>query len=135
MTGLTMTDAFRRYGATLANPQWAVSAIASDGSCVISCWKQYTELRDGVLRYTDRLSRWGHNTAGNNLLEKHLQKVSDENLDIRLVLVRTEQTDIVDAGGDASKVKKTFYVKDELVGRLVTFDGDEFVIEFVKQGT
>jgi len=69
------------------------------------------------------------------LLDKHLRQVAEEKLEIRLVLVRTEQTDIVDAGGDASKVKKTFYVKDDLVGRLVTFDGDEFVIEFVRQET
>ena len=128
----TMTEAFARYGATLVNPQWAVSAIAEDGSCAISCWKHYTKPHDGVLRHTDRLSRWSHNTRGNNLLRQHLNQVKADNLDIRLVLVHTKQTELVDSGGDASKGKKTFSARQEFVGNLVEFDGDEFVIDFAR---
>ena len=127
-----MTEAFARDGATLVNPQWAVSAIAEDGSCAISCWKHYTKPHDGVLRHTDRLSRWSHNTRGNNLLRQHLNQVKADNLDIRLVLVRTIETGVIDSGDDASKVKKTFYVREDLVGTLVKFDGDEFVIDFTR---
>jgi hypothetical protein len=41
MAALGFVEAFSKYGATLANPMWAVSAIAEDGSLVISCWGHY----------------------------------------------------------------------------------------------
>jgi len=131
----SMTDAFRKYGASLVNPQWAVSAIASDGSCVISCWAHHIKSHNGKLRLIDTLSRWKHNSAGNNLLRQHLEEATDKNLDIHLVLVRTDETEVVDAGGDASKVKKSFSVRQDIIGKLVEFDGDKFVIDFVRAKT
>ena len=58
MATLTLTSAFSRYGAKLANPQWAVSAINSKGELVISCWKHYLKGDNGKLTYEDSLSRW-----------------------------------------------------------------------------
>jgi len=39
MNELGYVEAFARLGAKLANPQWAVSAMADDGALVVSCWQ------------------------------------------------------------------------------------------------
>jgi hypothetical protein len=36
----------------------------------------------------------------------------------------------VDAGGDASKIGKTFDVRPDAIGRVVEYDGERFAIEF-----
>ncbi|MFT2157968.1 hypothetical protein [Pseudomonas putida] len=131
---LGYTEAFKRYDAVLDNPNWAVSAISSDGSLVISCWTHYFEKRQpDVLVYVDSLSRWkGYNKPGLNLLRKHLEHTASENVMVRLVMARTSDPAAVDLGGDASKLKNTFSVREDLIGKLITFDGDNFTIEFRK---
>lgn len=134
MAGLNYTTAFLRYKAKLDNPNWAVSAISADGALVISCWEQYFEHPgDGTLRYVDSLSRWnGSNRAGWNLLRRHLEMTKAGELEVRLVLAKTDNPAAVAKGGDASKLNNTFSAREDLVGRLIQFDGDHFTIEFRK---
>ena len=101
MGKLNYTEAFKRYSAVLDNPNWAVSAISSDGSLVISCWEQYFKRpQPGVLLYDDSLSRWkGHNKPGLNLLRKHLEHTASEDLAVRLVMAKTSDPGAVDRGG------------------------------------
>ncbi len=132
MASLNLTTAFNRYGARLTNPQWAVSAISSSGDLVVSCWTHYLRPDDGKLTYVDRLSRWSGNSAGNNLMREHLERAVAEDLKVRLVKATTSDTELVDSGGDASGAKNTFGVREDVVGRVTSFDGDEFIIEFVK---
>jgi hypothetical protein len=127
---ISFTDAFRAFGATLANPQWAYSSIAKDGSLVISCWSHKLKLVNRVLIYTDRLSRWKLNSPGKNLLTQHLSAAYDNSLDVRLVIATTDQPDVVDRGEEASTIKKTFHIKENVVGKITSFDNDNFVIEF-----
>ena len=133
MAKLNFTEAFAKYGATLANPQWAVSAIANDGSLVMSCWEHYIKKHGDCLRYEDTLSRWSGNAAGNNLLRTHLTQAFNEKLPVRLLIASTTETDAVDYGHDASKVKKKFHIRPEIIGEIVSFDGDSFVIDFRKK--
>ena len=49
---------------------------------------------------------------------------------MRLVVSSTEETGHVESGGDASKVKKDFHVREDLVGEVVEHDGDKYVIRF-----
>ena len=130
MAALSFTEAFKAFGAKLANPQWAYSAIANDGSLVISCWSHKLKLKDRVLTYTDRLSRWKLNSPGKNLLTEHLTKGRYQALPVRLVVVTTNQPDVVDRGEEASSIQKTFHVKPEVIGAISLFDGDNFIIEF-----
>lgn len=134
MASINYTTAFLRYKAKLDNPNWAVSAISADGALVISCWEQYFEHPgDGTLRYVDSLSRWnGSNRAGWNLLRRHLELAKVGNLEVRLVLAKTDNPAAVAKGGDASKLNNSFSVREDLVGRLIQFDGDHFTIEFRK---
>jgi len=130
MATLLFTEAFKLFGAKLVNPQWAYSAIAEDGALVISCWSHKLKLKNRVLTYTDRLSRWKLNPPGKNLLIEHLTKARDESLPVRLVVATTNQPDVVDRGEEASTIQKTFHVKKNVVGKIALFDGDKFVIEF-----
>ena len=132
MANLNMTTAFNRYGAKLTNANWAVSAISNSGELVVSCWKHYLSTRDGKLAYTDRLSRWAGNKPGNNLLRKHLETAIKEQSNVRLVIAKSDDPATIDSGEPASGTQNTFGVREDLVGRVSAFDGDEFVLEFVK---
>lgn len=132
MSKLTLSQAFEEYGAKLSNPQWAVSALAEDGALVMSCQRHYIKLIGNVWRYEDTLSRWSGNTAGNNLCRQHIEDAFRNSRPVRLVLAIAEDTAHVDSGNDASKVKKDFFTKPDRVGRVVQYDGDKFVIEFIK---
>ena len=133
MSNLTLTEAFAEYGAKLANPQWAVSAIAKDGALVVSCWRHYITVVGDVWRYEDTLSRWSGNAAGNRLFKEHIEDAFKTNRPIRLVLAITEDTATVDSGQDASKVKKEFSTKPQMVGHITSYDGDRFIIDFQKK--
>ena len=130
MSNLNLSEAFAQYGAKLVNPQWAVSDITEDGVLVMSCWFHYIKTFDGIWRYVDTLSRWNGNTAGNNLCRQHVEDAFKNNRPVRIVIARTEETAAVDSGQDASKVKKEFYTKPEMIGRITNFDGDKFTIDF-----
>jgi hypothetical protein len=133
MGNLNFSEAFASYGAKLVNPQWAVSAMAEDGAFVMSCWAHYFTKVDDVLRYEDTLSRWSGNAAGNNLLRKHVEDACKNGRPVRLLIAQTKETDAVDSGHDASKVKKSFHVRPDLTGRVTHFDGDRLVIDFQKE--
>jgi hypothetical protein len=133
MSSLSFTECFAKYGAKLTNPMWAVSAKATDGAIVISCWANYFSRPDkDTLRYTDTLSRWAGNVLGNNLLREHIILAQNQALPVRLVVATAKNASHVDAGLDASKISKTFHVRPEVEGRLISFDGDEFVIDFCR---
>lgn len=109
----------------------AASAQAADGAIVISCWSNYFSHFDKeTLRYTDTLSRWEDNSAGNNLLRKHLLFAQADSLPIRLVVTTAQNTLAINQGWDASKITKTFHIKPDIIGQLTFFDGDQFTIDY-----
>lgn len=131
MTRLGLKDAFARYGATLVNAQWSVSAWAPDGSLVVSLWTHHS--RPGpkrTLEFADRLGRW--TGPGNTEFRRNVERAYRELTDVRLVMARTDEVRHVEDGQDASKVKKDFVVRDDLVGKVVAFDGESYVFRFEK---
>lgn len=132
MANLGLVEAFAKFDAKLVNSMWAVSAIADDGALVISCWANYFKKGDpDVVRYVDSLSRWTRrNGRGKKLLETHLLKAFAENLPVRMVVATAADPEAVEREPDASKFKKTFHIRDDLIGHVTEFDGDRFVIEF-----
>ena len=129
MPRLGITDAFARYGATLRNPQWSVSAWAPDGSLVVSIWEHhYRKGPPETMEFADSLARWsGH---GNREFRANLARAHSEGGRLRLVIVRASNTAAVDAGEDASKIPKEFFVRVDLVGAVQELDGDRFVLRF-----
>ena len=130
MATLLYTEAFAAYGAKLANPQWAYSAIGGDGAIVLSCWAHKLKPAGGALRYIDKLSRWRLNLPGKNLLVEHLKLGMDDKLPVRLIIATTTLPEVVDRGEDASTIPKTFHIRKDVTGAVTLFDGDNFELEF-----
>ncbi len=137
---LIYTEAFVKYGATLNNQQWSVSAFCPDGSLVVSLrqdWIKRGEER-GTLVYKDTLSQWKGNHDGRNEFRHHLNAAKVAGARIRLVVahpVSADDAKLVGNVPDESKIKKTFSVREDLVGALVSFDDDTLCIVFRRAGS
>jgi hypothetical protein len=131
MAHLGIVEAFGRYGATLRNPQWSVSAWAPDGSLVVSLWDHhYRKGSPGTMEFTGSFSRWsGH---GNSEFRENILKAFSNKSTVRLVIVKTNEISRVEAGKDASAIKKEFFLRDDLVGRVSELSGDTYVFQFRK---
>jgi hypothetical protein len=129
MADLGIQQAFARYGATLHNVQWSVCAWAPDGALVVSLWAHhYRKGAPGTVEYADRLDRWGG--PGNSEFRSNLTRAVALGSDVRLVVASTREIEYVQAGKDASKVKKTFDPRMDLVGKLVELQDDRYVFRF-----
>ena len=116
-------DAFAKYGATLRNVQWSVSAWAPDGALVVSLWAHHhREGPAGSSEYADKVSRWSG--PGNQEFCENLARALKEKSDVRLVVATTKDAAYVESGQDASQIKKQFHVRQDLIGRVVEYDGD-----------
>jgi hypothetical protein len=122
---LSLVDAFGRFGAKPANRLRGQSAIASDGALVLSCaHSKFAHPSQGVLRYEGKLTKEGEEPSANDLLGQHLTLARDGDLPIRMVVM----TSLVDAS--TSKVSRSFHVRPDLIGKLVSFDGDNYTVDF-----
>ena len=122
MASLNLVDAFAKFGAKAGVR--AQSAIAADGAIVLNCASSYFgHHAEGVLRYQDRLSREAEKARGTVQLGEHLTRALDESLPVRPVIVsRTAMR-----GGKSSR---TVHVRADLVGKVTSFDGDLFIVDF-----
>ncbi len=122
---LNLMDAFGRFGATPSNRLRGLSAIAADGAMVLNCSRQYfVHPSRGVLRYEDRLSREPEGSRDITLLGQHLTLARDGALPIRMVVSFSS-----DVKGRASC---GYHVRPDLIGKVVKFDGDHFMIDFTR---
>ena len=122
---LTLSDAFARFGANPSNRLRGLSAMAADGAMVLNCSHAYFgHPSPGVLRYEDRLSREAESKYM-GLLGQHLTLARDGALPIRMVTsVADERT------GSGSR---GFHVRPDLIGKVVKFDGDHFIVDFTRR--
>ena len=118
---MIITEAFRRYNATLKNVQWSVCAENSKDELVVSIWEHHFEKPyDNTVKCKDNVSRWsGH---GNRELRVALNKAKENNPIIRAVIARTENPKAFEAGQDASKFKNTYSVREDWIGNLEVWD-------------
>lgn len=124
---LSLVDAFGRFGAKPANRLRGQSAIASDGALVLSCsHSRFGHPAQGVLRYEGKLTKEGEEASANDLLGQHLTLARDGDLPVRMVVM----TSLVDAS--TSKVSRSFHVRPDLIGKLVSFDGDSYTVDFTR---
>jgi hypothetical protein len=120
----SLIHAFAKFGATPKNRLRGRSAIAEDGALVLSCsTPQFGRPRTGVLRYEDVLSRESGDRTGAALLGEHLALAHTGQLPIRLVVV---------AEAVGGKTRYKIYARPDVVGRLVEFDGDHFIVDFTR---
>lgn len=132
---MNYTEAFAKYGAKLANPQWSVSAMGADGNVVVCFWQDHLKRGDekATLEYKDTLSSWLGNVPGRNELAVHLQTAKDRGLLLRLVLshpVSAADAQRVGKVSDESSINKVFSVREDIFGHIQSFDGDAVHIVF-----
>lgn len=123
---LTLVDAFSRFGATPSSRLHGLSAIAADGAIVLNCSQQYFgHPSQGVLRYEDRLSRAPERSKELALLGQHLTLAQDGALAVRMVVA---------SAADATRgTARSYHVRPDLIGKVVKFDGDHFMIDFIRR--
>lgn len=129
MARLGIQEAFARYGAKLRNIQWSVSAWATDESLVVSQWAHhYRKGPSGSAEYVDSLDRW--RGPGNLEFRENVAKAFAEGKEVRLVVASTLETEHVEAGRDAGKIKKDFDPRVDLVGKVAELNGNHCVFRF-----
>ena len=122
---LSLIDAFGSFGAKPGNRQRALSAIAADGALVLNCEQTHFQHPErGVLRYEDRLSRESVDAKDAELLRQHLTLARDGELPVRMVVTFLAQ--------QKTRARR-YHVRPDLVGRVVTFDGDLFTVDFERR--
>jgi len=122
---LSLVDAFGKFGAKPGNRVRSLSAMAADGAMVLNCSKAcFAHPARGVLRYEDRLSREPTDSKESEILSQNLTLVRDGALPVRMVVMSM-------ASGDRGG--RSFYARSDLIGKLVEFDGDHFIIDFTRR--
>ena len=120
-----LVDAFAHFGAEPKSRLRGRSAIATDGSLVLSCSiQQFQGGGSDVLRYEDTLSRDPGNRLNSTLLGEHLELARSGRLPIRMVVV---------AQGKAGKTRFNIYPRPDVIGQLIEFDGDRFIVDFARR--
>ncbi len=131
MATLGIKAAFAQYGASLVNVQWSVSAWAPDGALVVSLWDHHTRKGlAGTLEFAASASRW--KGPGNAEFRENVNKAFESGAKVYLVIARTEDVARVEAGEDASKIKKFISVRQDLVGKVIEWDGENYAFRFTK---
>lgn len=131
MAKLGIKDAFARYGAVLRNVQWSVSAWAPDGALVVSVWAHHARPRTpGALVFEAHASRW--KGPGNTEFRENVTRALETGAPLRLVVVTTDEADRVEASEDASKIRKDFSIREDLLGKVEEWDGNRYVFRFTK---
>jgi len=131
MPKLGISAAFARYGATLKNPQWSVSAWAPNGNLVVSLWNHhYRKGPSNTMEFSDSVERWSG--PGNNEFRRNVDDAFKNEKPVNLVVVSTVEAQRVQAGEDASYIPKDFDAREDLIGEVLSFNGSDYVFQFRK---
>jgi hypothetical protein len=122
MENLSLEVAYGRYGAQITNKQRSLSAMAADGSLVLTCLSEkFSRPGAGILRYSGQLSQEGTSTRVAEL-GAHLQSARESDASVRAVVITPPR----------GIVRRVIHVRTDLVGKVVDFDGDAFVVDFTR---
>jgi len=77
------------------------------------------------MEFAASMSRWsGH---GNTEFRRNVADAFKKKAAVRLVVAKTNDISHVEAGKDASLIKKEFFPREELIGEVTELNGDDFV--------
>jgi hypothetical protein len=125
MISLSLIDAFGRFGARPASRLGSLSAMATDGAMVLKCLPaHFGHPSRGVLRYESRLSASRAESKVVTTLSEHLTLARDGGLPVRMVVTFPERENTGRTSG--------YQVRPDLIGKVVEFDGDRFVVDFTR---
>jgi hypothetical protein len=122
MENLSLEVAYGRYGAQITNKQRSLSAMAADGSLVLTCQSErFSRPGAGILRYSGQLSQEGTSTRVAEL-GAHVLSARDSGASVRAVVITPPR----------GIVRRVIHVRTDLIGKIVDFDGDAFVVDFTR---
>jgi hypothetical protein len=122
MENLSLEVAYGRYGAQITNKQRSLSAMAADGSLVLTCLSErFSRPGAGILRYSGQLSQEGTSTRVAEL-GAHVSSARDSGASVRAVVITPPR----------GIVRRVIHVRTDLVGKVIDFDGDSFVVDFTR---
>jgi hypothetical protein len=123
MENLSLEVAYGRYGAQISNKQRSLSAIAADGSLVLTCLAgRFSRPGAGILRYSAQLSQEGGAASRVAELGANVQSARDSDAPVRAVVITPPK----------GMVRRVIHVRTDLVGKVVDFDGDTFAVDFTR---
>ena len=126
MMSLTLIDAFGRFGAKPASRLRSLSAMAADGAMVLNCLpSHFGHPARGVLRYETSISAAQAESNVVTSLSEHLARAHDGGLPVRMIVTFPQQR------GKAGRTGG-YHVRPDLIGKVVEFDGDRFVVDFTR---
>jgi len=104
--------------------------MAQDGAMILGCAaSRFGHPAPGVLRYEDKLSRDPSRTAESAALGAHLSLARDGNLPVRMIVI-AEKLRVEGAAAE----RREIHVRSDLIGSVVKFDGDHYIVDFVRAG-
>ncbi len=128
MLHLSLVDAFAVYGGKPANRLHSLSAMAADGAMILGCSStRFGHPAAGVLRYEDTLSRDPSHVAESAALGTHLSLARDGKLPVRMVIISIKPP------GEGTRTQQ-IHIRTDLIGNVVKFDGDHYIVDFVRAG-
>jgi hypothetical protein len=126
MNDVNLLDAFASYKVKPARR--LRSAMTQDGNLVISCWYGgFKKAQVEVLRYEEDLS--GQTTEMATALRVHLAAALSNECEVRVIIAVETLIPKTDPPAVAT-ARTTYYARKDLVGRVSSFDGERFVVEF-----
>ncbi|MEJ0035729.1 MAG: hypothetical protein WDO68_06580 [Gammaproteobacteria bacterium] len=129
MATLSLVEAFATYGGKPANRLHSLSAVAGDGTAIIlGCIaSRFGHPAAGVLRYESKLPPEPNRAAEAAKLGEHLTLARDGKLPVRMIIIQEKPQ-------PEGNVKREVHVRTDLIGSVVSFDGDTYVVDFIRPG-
>ena len=132
MSEANLLDAFARY--KVKSSTRARSALTADRALVLSCfYNRFHRAEVGILRYEEDLATDTGSVA--TLLRTHLAEALKSELDVKVIIaMATERPSPKEADPKTStrSPRMSFHARMDLIGRVTSFDGNLFTIEFRK---
>nr|WP_274502949.1 HNH endonuclease [Xanthomonas campestris] len=127
---MRMSDAFRRYGVEIKDPQFNSSALSENPRQVIlSLWSH--NFSPDMSRYAMETVHW--KGSGKHTFRAHLEQALAENLPIRVVVATSDNPTEVRAG-NAARASNDFVPNFSLVGQVVLLEANSFELAFERTG-
>jgi hypothetical protein len=125
MSETNLLEAFAAYKVRPA--RGGRSAMTREGDLVLSCWyARFKKAQVEVLRYEEDLS--GQTTDIAKLLRTHLAEALSNECHVRVIVAIENLAPKDSVATGAARMK--YYARKDLVGRVCSFDGERFVLEF-----
>lgn len=126
---MNRTDAFAHFGANLRNTVWSCCALNQEGELVLSLWQPlFGAPSGGKIKYRGDMQVW--TGPGRDEFTNAMDEAVENDRPLRCVLLHTTEPEKLKEKGSKLGVKKSYSVRPDWVGRILSWDGVIFELEF-----